>query len=79
MATVAIEVLCTQILHLTPANGIRVYTGEVHLTLKNQGFEPALVWFCLYSCGFNRPANVKLTPMASLAPLQWANFSYCSV
>jgi hypothetical protein len=27
----------------------------------------------LYSCGFNRPANVKLTPMSYVTPLHNSN------
>jgi hypothetical protein len=37
--------------------------------MKNQRFETRAGGFCFYRCGFNRQANVKLTPMPHTLPL----------
>ncbi len=50
------------------ATGSRGYKNQVRLRglTKYQGFLTRAGGFCLCSCGFNRPINVKLTPMKAL-------------
>ena|SRR4028118_1061914 len=48
----------------------RGYKNQVQLRglTENRGFLTRVGGFRLYSCGFNRQANLKLTPMKALRP-----------